>query len=555
MLEIGEGSFRTTMPLTLPGAAAGLTMRGTILYAGPAGQAALTLGDGGTARNANASSYSGLRRAPRRAERLAGRGRYRHPASATSMPAVVEIRQAERFTIGVRTIGDARGFEDSDLRYGRIVNNRIGLDLRTADGRRPGTPRCATMAATSPWLQRDQYRQGPLRHRLLGRARRLCRAQRALFVGPAFELQRQGTPASVGIPFLCEVDGRGRDRHAASGWRPARPSSRAIPAASQDHATRSPGRQPGLPGATVDYAATRRGSAARCAAAPGGAAREATPRRSPRRRTCAPRPSAGTRRETGFEQLACLSGNVVGHAGDAGGFAFPALDGYSLTDRGVLLTGGRGARLRGGCAALQGVRPGAGCGRAAARGDVLRRGREPADRRGRRCWFSRPASRMQWNADARWWQGAADIDDAGADAAAGGARWRRRSPMPSSACARHVRGLRGARDAPGSATRARRRRCCSACRTCRTARGSWRPNWPGTRPRSRPARTAQINVAAARRAAGRFRAGGFALAASGVVFLGAGRRARTSVTVTAWNRSGGAIDLGAGTVRVRVVKP
>ena len=32
-LEIGEGTFRTTMPLVLPGAAAGLTMRGAILYA------------------------------------------------------------------------------------------------------------------------------------------------------------------------------------------------------------------------------------------------------------------------------------------------------------------------------------------------------------------------------------------------------------------------------------------------------------------------------------------------------------------------------------------
>jgi polygalacturonase len=59
-LIIGEGTHRTTMPLNLPGDAAGLTMRGVILYAGPDGQAALTLGSGGDVRNAN-RRYAGLR--------------------------------------------------------------------------------------------------------------------------------------------------------------------------------------------------------------------------------------------------------------------------------------------------------------------------------------------------------------------------------------------------------------------------------------------------------------------------------------------------------------
>ena len=62
-LEIGEGTFRTTMPLTLPGAAAGLSMRGAILYAGPGG-----------ARGAH------LRRRRRGAQRRqALRGPTRHP--------------------------------------------------------------------------------------------------------------------------------------------------------------------------------------------------------------------------------------------------------------------------------------------------------------------------------------------------------------------------------------------------------------------------------------------------------------------------------------------
>ena len=44
----------------------------------------------------------------------------------------VEIRQVEGFTIGIRTLGEKRGFEDTTLTLGRIVNNRIGLDIRTA---------------------------------------------------------------------------------------------------------------------------------------------------------------------------------------------------------------------------------------------------------------------------------------------------------------------------------------------------------------------------------------------------------------------------------------
>ena len=59
LLEIGEGAFRSTIPLHLPGAAAGLLMRGTILYAGPMGTIALTLGDAGSANNQN-KRYLGL---------------------------------------------------------------------------------------------------------------------------------------------------------------------------------------------------------------------------------------------------------------------------------------------------------------------------------------------------------------------------------------------------------------------------------------------------------------------------------------------------------------
>ena len=35
----------------------------------------------------------------------------------------------EGFTIGMRTLGDGRGVEDSTFTLSRIVNNRIGLDI------------------------------------------------------------------------------------------------------------------------------------------------------------------------------------------------------------------------------------------------------------------------------------------------------------------------------------------------------------------------------------------------------------------------------------------
>jgi hypothetical protein len=59
-LEIGEGSYRTGQPLLLGGGAAGLIMRGSLLYAGPSGQTALTIGDGGAVRNAT-KLYMGIR--------------------------------------------------------------------------------------------------------------------------------------------------------------------------------------------------------------------------------------------------------------------------------------------------------------------------------------------------------------------------------------------------------------------------------------------------------------------------------------------------------------
>jgi len=202
-LIIGEGTHRTTMPLNLPGDAAGLTMRGVILYAGPDGQAALTLGSGGDVRNAN-RRYEGLR------VLRASQSDWSNEADIGIVlrnldASHVEILQAEGFTIGLRSLGDQRGFEDSTLHLGRIANNKIGLDVRTG--------------SAAGWNNSITYLGGHFAvasgvNPTLGRfgVRFSCaiggydRHNQHLFLGPAFELQRHGTPGTVdAIPFLVDV--------------------------------------------------------------------------------------------------------------------------------------------------------------------------------------------------------------------------------------------------------------------------------------------------------------------------------------------------------------
>jgi hypothetical protein len=65
--------------------------------------------------------------------------------------------------------------------------------------------------------------------------------------------------------------------------------------------------------------------------------------------------------------------------------------------------------------------------------------------------------------------------------------------------------------------------------------------------------TTQVNVTVPGARPGDFVQAAYTLATSGIVFL-AQIGAQDTVTVTLWNRSGGAVDLGPGTVRVRVVK-
>jgi hypothetical protein len=123
----------------------------------------------------------------------------------------VEIVEVSGFTIGVQTLGaGSYGVEDSTFTLGRLIDCRYGLDIRT-------------LSATS-WNNANRYIGGHFAnqsttHPTLSRfGVRLSAASGAYvlhnahsFFGPAFELQRQGTPVGTvdAIPFLVEVDGRG----------------------------------------------------------------------------------------------------------------------------------------------------------------------------------------------------------------------------------------------------------------------------------------------------------------------------------------------------------
>ena len=119
----------------------------------------------------------------------------------------VEVRQVEGFTIGLRTLGDERGFEDTTLMLGRIVNNKIGLDIRTATAAAWNTSvrYYGGHFAIASSLHPERSRYGV---RFSAAPGAYISHNRHVFHGPGFELQARDRPAIVGIPFLCEVSSR-----------------------------------------------------------------------------------------------------------------------------------------------------------------------------------------------------------------------------------------------------------------------------------------------------------------------------------------------------------
>jgi hypothetical protein len=543
-LDIGEGTYRSTIPLTLPGAAAGLSMRGAILYAGPGGEAALTLGDGAAIRN-RAKIYQGLRvlRASLSSwedERDVG------ILIRNQDSGLIDIRQVEMFTIGVQTLGVERGFEDSVLYLGRLVDNRFGLDVRTASAAAWNTSvryyggHFAHSMATYP----DKDRFGI---RLSAAPGAYVAHNRHVFDGPAFELQSRDR-AIEGIPFLIQVNSRGviARNIRMEGCDPyvARHTG-----AAQDHVYEVAWASQGY-GVDIDYTetATRVGSVAR-AMHQAVAHREAS-------RTLADVPNlraAAIRwngSETGFEKLACLSTNVSGTPSLLPHFTFPALDSYTLTDRGVILTGGRGIgfvvdarRCKEFALAVDADDPRMiiqcfGAGNVlltAADGEMVR------------------ASGMSltYVSGPRWWQGNADSNDANLTRL----QVIRLAPQVQTAIigvARvgtdyEVRSLRLACDPSQSpAVLYGTPELPHGVRELK-AELTWDP------PSIAAGGSAQVNVPCPGVRPGDFVQAAFSLSTSGVVFL-AQVGAQDVVTVTAWNRSGAAVDLNSGTVRVRVVK-
>lgn len=544
MLEIGEGSFRTTQPLTLGGGAAGLIMHGSILYAGPAGQAALTLGDGAAVRNA-AKRYEGLRVVRATLSDWEDEGDIGLVLRNLDA-SLVEIRQVEGFTIGIRTLGVERGFEDTTLMLGRIVNNRIGLDVRAE-----------TAAA---WNTSVRYYGGhfaigntvhPAKDRFGVRFSAAPGAyaahNRHLFDGPGFELQAEGRPIS-GIPFLVEVNSRsvwaralrmeGCSPHVARHTGAAQDHVYEVAWASQAYLVE------------VDYAAT----ATRVGAVVRASHQAAAFREASREIAAVPNLRAARIRwsntEWGFEKLACLSSNVGGAPATLADFAFPALDAFGFTDHGVVLTGGRGLgfvvdarRCREFALAVDADAP---------RLAVMCFDADKALLADTGVPLVRASGQsLVWNAAARWWQGSADM----ADATLTRPQVVRLAPQVAFA----IIGL--ARIGADYEVRAMRLGCDPLFAPTLVygqpglphgarelvAEAPWDP------PSIAAGGSAQVNLPLPGARAGDFASAAFSLATSGLVFL-AQVGATDLVTVTAWNRSGAAIDLGAGTVRARVVK-
>lgn len=337
-LVVPAGTYRITGTVAVPEQLRGIIMEGEFLYAGPGGAPALVLGDGGTTRNAN-KIYRGIR--VRRAIQSDWLSEADIGIQARNLDAsLLEVVQAEGFTIGVQVLGDGRGFEDSSVILGRIVDNRIGVDLRCAT---PGAwcnsnsfygGHFACSSGTNPTLSRFGVRLSAAPGAYV-----LHNANR--FRAPGFELQRQGTPGTVdAIPFLVEVNARGLvadgvrmeacspfvARHTVDAndcaYQVVYVGTYAFTGAAIDYpptATRAAGTVEVLHQAGVAYGATRLVAAAESV------------------RERAFRNVVTVAEGVGFEGLAVLSGNPGGPPTNLTGFAFGGLNLMTLNSGDVTL--------------------------------------------------------------------------------------------------------------------------------------------------------------------------------------------------------------------------
>lgn len=550
-LDLSRGTFRITATVTVPGGAAGVFGGGLIRYDGGAGQVALVLGDGGAAAN-QFKRYLGLRVERVTQADWTNEGDIGIVARNLDN-CILEVLMVKGFTIGLRTLGDQRGFEDSIVQLGRLWNCRYGLDVRTV--------------AAGAWNNAVRYIGGHFAndsalHPTLGRfGVRFSREpggydlhNHHVFVGPAFELQRQGTPGTVdAIPFLLEVSGRGL--HATGIRMEACSTSVARHTADFNDAvyeTAFVGTYAYL-GAGVEYgaAAGRAGGSARPLHQ--AAAALSSPRLIAAAESVRGRAFRWTSTEVGFEGMGLLSSNPAGPPTNLTGYVFPGLSSLTLNADSVTLPTSRAAVF-------------------VVRTDICKEvfiGADGSELRPVVMQFdasenvlTSPTARALFSnmnavwvtSPANWWEGNADLDSL----TGGFALNRLQRVTLDSACAFAAIGVRG-----GSASAQLRalRLFVAGDQAPQVLAGGTR-RW-GTRelsavqtwdpPSVAAGATTTVNVAVTDAVPGDLCDVGFTLATT-LPFL-AGIGASGQITVRLWNPTGGAVDLGSGDLHVRAVKP
>jgi hypothetical protein len=202
---IPPGTWRVDAGVVLGGGARGLIMQGVIQYTGATNAPAtvLTLGDGGTTRNGE-KLYLGLQVTRQIQSDWLSEDDIGILARNLDS-SLIDLRLVSGFTIGLRTLGDGRGFEDSTLLLGRILNNCYGIDAHAATATAWNTSiryygghfACGT--GINPALDRFGVRFSR------GAADAYNNHNRHVFDAPNFELRQLDT--NIAIPFLNETNG------------------------------------------------------------------------------------------------------------------------------------------------------------------------------------------------------------------------------------------------------------------------------------------------------------------------------------------------------------
>ncbi|WP_291298981.1 glycosyl hydrolase family 28-related protein [Elioraea sp.] len=331
-VTIPEGDYAVSGPLLLPAAAAGLVMRGRIVYAAGAPVAVLTLGTG-VSGQVQGRLYQGIRVVRQLQSGWSSEADIgvviRTPNDCT-----IEVAEAAGFTIGVRLVAEGGAATGSALTLGRIANNRIGLDLRSGNSTgsiaaiRVLGGRFVVASAVNATSDRFGIR-------LSFAAAGQRTPDGLVFDAPSFSL---GSGTAAAIPFLVETDGRGLAARAIRIEGPSTVIARHV-AFAEDHVYEiAAASEPGS--LTIEYpaGANRAGGVvvARQAGAPN-LALTRTVASVANLRAAAFRWAPGL---TGFDHLACLDGSAApATLRDA---ARPGLDGYMLGQRGITLGPDRG---------------------------------------------------------------------------------------------------------------------------------------------------------------------------------------------------------------------